>query len=217
MNDAQTVVRVERVKLRELIALTKSVGFSRKARGFLIRDTIADAEIIIRGNRLEIEPQRLERCITLSDKLKTELSLLTPAAKHVHSVYLPPFLPYSETGARQPTEWADVWREQLKSNLETLSASLQFVLEKLQQHRHKSLAPIEQYIFAGAHRWVQAGGNPGRRTPSWKRRIAFGERKEAGPFGQFLRLVFEAVGGDPETVSETKIKGGLKQYNQYRD
>jgi len=195
------LVGISRAKLKKLITYAKSAGLKPRARGWLIREAIGQARTIINGKSLEFDPRSIERTIEATNKLSHELASLSDHVRQLYPQYLSP----EARGSARSVE-------EIKSDLESLSAGLERMLDRLKpsQGRPKS-SVIEDYIFACALRWQQAGGNPGRRTPSWKKRVGFGQKKDRGPFGKFLRQAFETAGGDPSQITEAKIKDGVKR------
>ena len=196
------VAGIDRVRRKELITLAKAAGLKLGAvRRWLVSDTVTHARTIIDGTRLEFDPHSIKRTLKATKKLTQELTLPSNHVQQLYHLYLSP---EARRSARSIGE--------IKSDLERLSTGLEVMLDRLKPSRGAPrLGAIEDYVFASAFRWKQAGGNPGRQTPGYKQRVGFGEKTERGPFGQFLRLAFEAAGGDPSQITEAKIKDGLKR------
>ena len=196
------VVGIDRVKLRGLITFAKAAGLKpRDARRGLVREAITQARTIIDGNRLEFDPHSIKRTLKATKNLTQELALLSNHTQQLYPLYLSP---KARRSARSIGK--------IKLDLERLSTGLERMLDRLKPSRGAPRSDaIEAYVFVCAFYWKQAGGNPGRQTPSYKQRFGFGQKTERGPFGQFLRRAFEVAGGDPYQITEAKIKDGLKR------
>jgi hypothetical protein len=194
------IVEIDRVKAKELISFVKTAGLKPDAGRWLVREAITQARSIIKGKRLEFDPHSIQRTIKAIDNLTRELASLS---SHVQELYPRYLSPKPQRSARSVGK--------IKLDLERLSAGLGRMLDRLRPSRGApKLIAVEDYVFACAHRWQQAGGNPGRRAPNWKGR--WFREKEHGPFGQFLRLAFEVAGGDPSQITEHKIKEGVARF-----